>query len=36
MNSSTTIQTEAGEEMADLFGNYISMYIAEHPDANYR
>ena len=34
MNSNTTIQTEAGEEVAQLFGNYISMYIAEHPDAN--
>jgi len=34
MNSSTTIQTKAGEEIAELFGNYISMYIAEHPDVN--
>ncbi len=34
MDSITTIQTEAGEEVAELFGNYISMYIAEHPNAN--
>ena len=34
MNSSTTIQTDAGEKAAQLFGSYISMHITEHPDAN--
>ena len=34
MNSSTTIQVDAGEKIAELFSNYISMHIAEHPDAN--
>ena len=34
MNSSTTIQTDAGEKAAQLFGSYILMHIAEHPDAN--